>query len=108
MSLFIRNCCDGLYNSMDVHFTSACDNKCSHCIDLKYKGLDIKKPDVDKIFNTIYENRAGYDDVLFLGGEPCLYLEELLDCVTRIKDKTNLKVFVTTSVPKTCKDSEIP
>lgn len=20
------NCCDGIYNSFDVHFTSACDN----------------------------------------------------------------------------------
>ena len=26
-----RNCCDGIYNSFDVHFTSACDNKCAHC-----------------------------------------------------------------------------
>lgn len=27
---FRCNCCDGIYNSFDVHFTSACDNKCSH------------------------------------------------------------------------------
>lgn len=27
------NCCDGIYNSFDVHFTSACDNKCAHCVD---------------------------------------------------------------------------
>ena len=20
------NCCDGIYNSLDIHFTSACDN----------------------------------------------------------------------------------
>lgn len=36
---FKRNCCDGIYNSFDVHFTSACDNKCGHCIDSKYEGL---------------------------------------------------------------------
>ena len=52
-NIFIKNCCDGLYNSFDVHFTSVCDNKCNHCIDLKYNGFGIKKPDVDSIVNTI-------------------------------------------------------
>lgn len=101
---FIRNCCDGLYNSFDIHFTSVCDNRCSHCIDLKYKGFGIKKPKVQAIVNTIIENQNGYDDVLFLGGEPCLYLQELLDCVKQVKEKTKLKIFVTTSVPKICSD----
>ena len=101
---FVRNCCDGLYNSFDVHFTSACDNKCAHCIDLKYNGFGINKPDVDAIVKTIVENSDGYDDVLFLGGEPCLYIDELLDCVKRIRERTSLKIFVTTSVPKICKD----
>jgi len=99
-----KNCCDGLYNSFDVHFTSACDNRCDHCIDLKYDGLGIYKPDVSAIVKTIVENQSGYDDVLFLGGEPCLYLPELLDCVKQIKEKTNLKIYVTTAVPKICKD----
>lgn len=101
---FIRNCCDGLYNSFDIHFTSACDNKCAHCIDQKYSGLGINVPNVSEIVKTIIENQDGYEDVLFLGGEPCLYLSELLDCSKQIKDKTNLKVFVTTSVPKICSD----
>lgn len=26
------NCCDVVYNSFDVHFISACDNNCRHCI----------------------------------------------------------------------------
>lgn len=98
------NCCDGIYNSLDVHFTSVCDNKCSHCVDLCYKGTGLQKPDVDAIVSTIINNSAGVDDVLFLGGEPCLYLEELLECVQAIKSKTNLKVFVTTSIPKICYD----
>ena len=34
------NCCDGIYNSFDVHFTSACDNKCAHCIDGKFNGIN--------------------------------------------------------------------
>ena len=100
------NCCDGIYNSFDVHFTSACDNKCAHCIDQKFDGLGIVKPDVSAIVDTVVVNAHGLDDVLFLGGEPCLYLDELLDCVKQIKAKTTLKVFVTTSVPKICHDQK--
>lgn len=98
------NCCDGIYNSIDVHFTSACDNNCSHCVDKCFDGLNISKPDVNAIIETIIKNQEGLDDVLFLGGEPCLYLDELVDCVKQIKQKTALKVFVTTSVPKVCKE----
>ena len=98
------NCCDGIYNSFDVHFTSACDNKCAHCVDKCYEGLNINKPDVEAIVKTIVDNADGLDDVLFLGGEPCLYLEELIDCVERVKAQTDLKLYVTTSVPKICYD----
>lgn len=106
MNLMKKNCCDGVYNSFDVHFTSLCDNKCAHCIDMCYAGSGIKKPDVKAIANTIIANKDGLDDVLFLGGEPCLYLEELIECVELIKNNTDLKVFVTTSVPKVCKDKQ--
>lgn len=99
-----RNCCDGVYNSFDVHFTSLCDNKCSHCIDKCFDGTGIAKPNVEAIVKTIVDNKEGLDDVLFLGGEPCLYLDELVDCVEQLKEKTNLKLFVTTSVPKICYD----
>ena len=102
IKVFEKNCCDGIYNSFDIHFTSVCDNKCEHCIDLKYEGLGIKKPEPEKIAKSIIEKQEGYDDVLFLGGEPCLYLEKLIECTKIIKKETNLKIFVTTSVPKVC------
>ena len=105
MNQMKRNCCDGIYNSFDVHFTSACDNHCKHCIDLKYQGLGINKPNIEAIAQTIIENKQGYNDVLFLGGEPCLYLYELIDCIKEIQAHTNLKIFVTTAVPKTCYDN---
>lgn len=105
-NIFNKNCCDGIYNSFDVHFTSVCDNQCKHCIDSKYNGIGIKKPDIKAITKTIIENKHGYDDVLFLGGEPCLFLEELIKSVKILKDKTNLKVFLTTSVPKNCYDKK--
>lgn len=100
------NCCDGIYNSFDVHFTSACDNKCKHCIDAIYEGKNIKKPDAEAIANTIITNAKGYDDVLFLGGEPCLFLEELYICIKKIKEHTNLLCYVTSSMPKTCYDNQ--
>jgi molybdenum cofactor biosynthesis enzyme MoaA len=100
------NCCDGIYNSLDIHFTSVCDNNCRHCIDKRFYGMRISKPNVSSIVNTIINNSIGIDDVLFLGGEPCLYLEELLDCVRQVKSKTKLKIFVTTSVPKICYDKK--
>jgi organic radical activating enzyme len=103
---FIKNCCDGLYNSFDVHFTSACDNKCAHCIDTRFHGVGAAVPNVPEIVNTIVENCNGYDDVLFLGGEPCLFLEELVSCVKELKSKTKLKLFVTTAIPKTCFDNK--
>jgi len=99
------NCCDGIYNSFDVHFTSACDNKCAHCVDACYDGKRIVKPDVQAISKTIIDNIDGLDDVLFLGGEPCLFLEELIKCIEILKDKTTLKLYVTTSVPKICYDN---
>lgn len=96
------NCCDGIYNSIDVHFTSACDNDCAHCIDKKFDGLGINRPLCTDIAATILNNKEGVDDVLFLGGEPCLYLDELISCIQLIKDKSDLKTYVTTSVPMTC------
>lgn len=103
-AVFMKNCCDGIYNSFDVHFTSACDNKCEHCIDKKYNGLNICIPDINAIAKTAIEHKDGYDDILFLGGEPCLYLQELINCIKTIKASTELKIFVTTSVPKICYD----
>jgi organic radical activating enzyme len=97
------NCCDGIYNSFDVHFTSACDSNCAHCIDKRFAGFGIVKPDVNAIVDTIVNNKDGMDDILFLGGEPCIFLDELLDCVKQLKQKTKLKVFATTAVPKVCK-----
>lgn len=104
MKMFNKNCCDGIYNSIEVHFTRLCDNKCGFCIDKKYEGVGNTTPDVDKIVQKIIDISDEFDDVLFLGGEPCLFLEELIDCVERLRKNINLKLYVTTSVPKICYD----
>lgn len=99
------NCCDGIYHSFDIHFTSACDNDCAHCIDKQFMGSGIKKPDPKAIAQTIIDNQEDMEDVLFLGGEPCLFLEEMNECIDILREKTKLKLYVTTSVPKTCYDN---
>ena len=100
------NCCDGVYNSYDVHFTSACDNRCAHCVDACYEGKHITKPDCEAIVKSITENSEGFDDVLFLGGEPCLFLPELAWCIREIKKNTSLKCYVTSAMPKVCYDDQ--
>lgn len=106
MTLFAKNCCDGAYKSYDVHFTKMCDNKCAFCIDKGAIEINKGKPNWYKIAASIIANQKGFDDVLILGGEPCLFLEELTSLVYELKHKTQLKVYVTSSVPKTCFDDE--
>lgn len=96
------NCCDGVYNSFDVHFTSSCPFNCAHCIDKKYDGLGIVKPNVDAIIKTVAENQGGVDDILFLGGEPCAFMDDLIECIKQIRMETRLKIYVTTAVPNFC------
>lgn len=100
------NCCDGTLNTLDIHFTSLCDNRCNHCIDRKLSGLKgiSPNPNVHKITESILSNKDNVNDVLFLGGEPCLFLDELIECVKILRDNSSLKLYVTTSVPRTCYD----
>jgi hypothetical protein len=56
---FLNNCCDGIYNSLDVHFTGLCDNKCTHCIDMRFGGIDANKPNVNAIVETVVKNSRG-------------------------------------------------
>jgi len=102
--LFRRNCCDGIYNSFDVHFTNFCDNKCAHCVDRGAEFVGDGRPEWEKMADAIIANQKGFDDVLILGGEPCLFLREMLDFICAIKDNTKLKVYCTSAVPKTCRD----
>ncbi len=102
---FKKNCCDGIYHSYDVHFTKFCDNKCKYCIDKHCITANCGVPDWEAMSNSIINNQEGFEDVLILGGEPCLFIDELLLFIQAIKKHTNLKVYCTSSVPKTCKDN---
>lgn len=70
------------------------------------RGVHNTKPNVDLLVKTIVNMQDDYDDVLFLGGEPCLFLDELIDCIKQLREKTKLKLYVTTSVPKVCYDNK--
>lgn len=101
------NCCDGKYNSYDIHFTSLCDNKCKHCIDACYEGKNIPKPNPKEIAKTIINGPKELEDVLFLGGEPCLFLDELIETMELIRQaRPEIKLYITSSVPKTCYDNK--
>lgn len=103
----LNNCCDGIYRSFDIHFTSVCDNHCSYCIDKRTTyHPDNKRPDWKKMADTVLCNKNEINDILILGGEPFLYQDELLSFVSRIKQNSNLGVYITTSFPKTIYDDK--
>jgi molybdenum cofactor biosynthesis enzyme MoaA len=90
-----NNACDGVFNSIDVHFTSDCDNRCDFCIDKK--SLNITDIDIGKMANKI--KKYGRDKtIIILGGEPFLYPKKLYQFICMIKPYVK-EIFVTTSLP---------
>lgn len=95
------NTCDQICNELQVHFTKKCPNKCPFCVDALNKGLHSKnvKPDVMAIFQRISDHKSEVDSVCISGGEPMIYMSELLKLVRLIKNNTELKVYIITSLP---------
>ena len=93
----VVNACDGVFdNSLDVRFTKFCDNGCSFCIESP--GLDNQGHDLDaKLSNTV---EVSPKTVLVLGGEPLLFMKDVLEYVKGIRDCVP-EIFVTTSLPIT-------
>jgi len=97
MSWIRKNSCDGKYTSLDVRFTKKCDNDCSFCIEKA--GLDsLGKTDVEKLIKSTLD--SGIDDILILGGEPFLYVEDLLTYVKSIREHVK-DIYITTALPNT-------
>ena len=101
----MKNTCDYTCpNQIEVDFTLNCDNRCPYCYNKKYLGSDIR-PQYEKIayrvLNVLAEDQS--PKVLsVLGGEPLLYIDELLEFVKIIRKNTNLKILVTSTLPLTC------
>lgn len=91
------NSCDGIYNdSLDVRFTKSCDNRCEFCIERH--GIDsLGKTDISKLIKkTII---SGKKNILILGGEPLLNIEDTLEYVEGIRDYVD-HIYLTTSLPE--------
>ena len=98
------NICDQIENELQVHFTKLCDNKCPFCVDALNKGLadSSGRPNVEAICQRISEHKGEVQSVGISGGEPMLFITQLLHVVRYIKTNTNLKVYIITSCPKQC------
>ena len=96
------NSCDGVYDSLDVRFNKACDNRCKFCIERK--GIDsLGDTKVDKMIKTTIESKK--KDVLILGGEPLLQPELVLKYIEGIRGYVDT-IYLTTSLPKIITEGE--
>lgn len=101
----MKNTCDYTCpKQIEVDFTLNCDNRCPYCYNQKNLGSNIR-PQYEKIAYTVMNILAKDQSprvLSILGGEPLLYIDELLKFVKLIKENTNLKILVTSTLPATC------
>jgi pyruvate-formate lyase-activating enzyme len=98
------NACDQICSELQVHFTKSCPNKCPFCIDATNRGLEKKTPipNIGAIYKRILLYKDNIESVCISGGEPMLYMSDLLALIMLLKENTNLKVYVITAVPDNC------
>ena len=98
------NICDSSKHKSElmIHFTKVCPNNCSFCIDKLNLGVNTKKPDIDKIIKTVDKYKNKVSNISISGGEPFVFMDDLLYFVNWIKENTELKVLIITSVPNIC------
>lgn len=95
----VVNSCDNLYStSLDVRFTKVCDNSCSFCIEKKGLSSLSERPNVSKMIESTIN--SGKKVVLLLGGEPLLYISDVLEYYHGVKSSIE-EFYITTSGPKT-------
>lgn len=92
-----NNSCDGCYaDSLDVRFTKACDNHCPFCIERQ--GICAKQIDVESMIDSTI--KSGKRNILILGGEPLLEMEQVFRYIMGIRGYVD-KIYLTTSLPYT-------
>jgi pyruvate-formate lyase-activating enzyme len=89
---------------LQVHFTKSCPNKCPFCNDATNRGLENKAtiPHIGAIYKRILKYKDNIESVCISGGEPMLYMSDLLALIMLLKENTNLKVYVITAVQENC------
>lgn len=103
---FNNNICDQILNEANIHFTKVCPNKCPFCIDALNQGITYNRPNVDKIFISVLSIIDKIDEITISGGEPFVYIDDLLQLVKNIKRYVKKKITVITSLPKQCYDNK--
>lgn len=96
------NLCDRTANELIVMLTKACPNSCEFCIDKLNVGVK-GHPDFESIKARIGKHINQVSCVTISGGEPLLYITEVLDLVTFIKNFWPDKLIIlNTSLPFEC------
>ena len=91
------NSCEGLYpNSMDVRFSKSCDNNCLFCIERE--GIQSAKFDIPKMIEST--KTSGRSEILILGGEPFLFVDNLLEYIEGIRPFVS-RIYITSALPVT-------
>jgi organic radical activating enzyme len=104
---FNVNLCDRINNELVLHLTQECPNNCCFCIDKLNKKYDYKgKPDFAAIKQAILNYKEAADAITISGGEPLIYIKEVLDLVKFIKERTSMKIIINTSIPIECYDNK--
>ena len=98
------NVCDQIGSELQIHFTKNCPNKCPFCVDATNPGLEkkVNEPYIGQMFKRVLEYKDKIDAVRISGGEPMLYINFLLAFIMLVKEQTDLKVYIITSIPETC------
>lgn len=100
------NVCDRINKEVIIHFTKDCPNKCPFCIDRRNIGVNSRKPDITAIWNSLEKCLSYIDTVTISGGEPCLYMEDMIKLIDKIKTNSSLKIILVTALPKICFDKK--
>ena len=85
---------NGFPSSLDIEITSACNGSCRMCFQ---RGIPrVNDAPVGIMKSSMDLMADAFDDVLFLGGEPMLYLERLIEMAKYAKEMGK-KTYVTTN-----------
>ena len=95
------NTCDRICNELMIQLTKSCPNSCSFCIDKLNHGVH-GIPDFEAIKARILEYADKSTNITISGGEPLIYINEVLDLVKFIKKYTKLNITINTSIPYEC------
>ncbi|MGL5315577.1 MAG: radical SAM protein [Peptostreptococcaceae bacterium] len=70
--------------NLEIDLGFKCNLKCSYCI---MTGSKYKETNIDKLINWINNSSHGVEEIRFIGGEPSLHLDSIVNIVDKIHKK---------------------